>query len=120
LLPRRLDNGAERREWIAARVDEVDERELHLRTARVVGATEPELGTMKLTFGTFDQLSRDERASQMSAGRFLEIGKYLKKDRAKKGSKKQVVLQVRVHPASAWDGRDLPPLFPDPARYART
>lgn len=118
LLPARLRDGRTRLEWMAARVDQIHDRELHLRVARVFPrAIEPEIGALTLAFARFDRMSLDVKARELSAGRFLEIGKYVK---TRSGSAaKDAVLHVRVHPIGVWEGHDLPPLFPDPARYAR-
>lgn len=121
LLERKLRDGRRLIEWTAARVDEIHARELHLRAARVAGPGEPEIGTITLTFARFDQMSIDTKARELAAGRFVEIGKYARA-RAATGPRRgtpSVELQARVHPLGVWDGRDLPPLFPDPARYAR-
>ena len=113
LIPPRLLDGRARQAWMAGRVDEVHDKVLELRVARITrGATAPEIGALSLEFSRFDRMCLDGEAADLAAGRFVELGKY-----AKAGKKAELV--ARVHPAGAWDTRDLPPLFPDPTRYAR-
>lgn len=101
------------REWLAARIDEVDEGILHLRAARLSArqSTEPTYETVDLPFEDFDRWSRDGDARALGAGRFLEIGRY--------GSPQAETIVARVHPDRQRRQPELPALFPDPARYLR-
>ncbi len=111
LLSHKLKSGAERVEWIAARVETIEDKVLHLRVARVNGSKEPQIGTLEMPFKRFDEWSIDEKASEMSRGRFLEIGKYVRAKRA--------YHEIRVHPQKPWSDDELPALFPRPDRYAK-
>ncbi len=115
-LERRLD-GLKLIRWAAGRVETVDvaKKKLHLRVATVeLGKdSRPALGTSEMTFADFDKMSRDQPAAELAAGRFVEIGVFA---RGKAGTKQY----ARVHPEGAWAPHELPPVFPDPARYLRT
>lgn len=114
-LERRFD-GLKLIRWMAARVEAVDpaKKKLHLRVATIETGKDlrPEIGTAEMSFAEFDKLSRDQRAGELAAGRFLELGVF-------SGGKRGTKQYARVHPEGAWSPHDLPPLHPDPARYLR-
>jgi tetratricopeptide (TPR) repeat protein len=97
--------------WMPARVDAASEEGVALQAAEVPaeeGAT-PRMGILEMTVEQFDACSEDFTAGEVEAGRFLELGWYEGED----------LPLIRVYPAEGWRDPDLPPLFPDPARYLR-
>jgi hypothetical protein len=59
----------------------------------------------------FDVLSRDWPSSELSAGRFVEVGLYADDDGV------QTIQMVRVHPERAWEDETLPPEAAPGDRY---
>ena len=95
-------------DWRPGRVESVSETEIDLLLAGAPaeGMDSPSLETLTLSFEEFNRYSRDERAEQLTAGRFVEIATY-------DGVSDPV---VRVHKDAPLH---LPPVFPDPARYIK-
>jgi len=104
-------DGSPLRHWLAGRVDAVDEGTIFLVVAAPPrnSSAQPEYCSLEMTFQDFDRASRDDRARDLSAGRFVEVAYYGKSDAP----------VIRVHPSQEWRDDDLPPLFPDPVRYLR-
>lgn len=98
--------------WLAARVDSIDDDSVNLfvGTPPKPPNSHPEYGLVPVARAEFDQWSRDWKASELTAGRFVELGYY--------GHREDVVV-ARVHRETSWEDPDLPPLFPDPVRYLR-
>ncbi|NOY25181.1 MAG: tetratricopeptide repeat protein [Oligoflexia bacterium] len=111
LCPLRGDKGETLTRWMPARVDELSEHEVHLLAAHPpeIEQDEPTYGSIDIPAGDFDRWSRDDRVGALSAGRFVELAWY--------GDQEEPV--IRVHRDGGWEDPDLPPLFPDPARYLR-
>ncbi len=97
--------------WMAARVDAASEEGVELQAAEPPAqeGAAPRMGILEMTAEQFDACSEDLTAGEVEAGRFLELGWY-------EGEEQPL---VRVYPAEGWRDPDLPPLFPDPARYLR-
>ncbi|WP_231364999.1 tetratricopeptide repeat protein [Thioalkalivibrio sp. ALgr3] len=97
--------------WMPARVDAVSEEGVVLQAAEVPedGQAEPGIGRLELTAEQFDAFSDDLAVNDLAAGRFLELAWY-------EGAEQPL---IRVYPDEGWRDPDLPPLFPDPARYLR-
>jgi len=111
LAQSRNDAGAEIERWLAGRVECVEDGVIHCSVAESVADT-PEgvrTGDIEFTFAQFDTYSRDDRANEIAAGRFIELVYYT-------GSSTPV---IRVHRSRSVDDTDLPPLRPDPVRYLR-
>lgn len=110
LCSQRNENGQLLSRWLAARIEAIDEEGVELRVgispkAEIEG---PKFGGLTLTLEQFDRCSRDERASELKKGRFLELAFYGDDDQP----------TIRVHRLQAWSDPDLPPLDPpDSARY---
>ena len=98
--------------WMPARVDAVSEEGVVLQAAEVPedGQAEPAIGRLELTAEQFNAFSDDLAVDDLAAGRFLELAWY-------EGAEQPL---IRVYPDEGWRDPDLPPLFPDPARYLRT
>jgi hypothetical protein len=97
---------------MAGRIDAVDEQGVHIHVAQPPADGVPakaKHGYVTITAADFDRWSLDDKLHQMSAGRFLELAWY--------GDDPDPA--IRAHRAGEWQDRDLPPLFPDPARYLR-
>ncbi len=96
--------------WMAARLDAIEGKTIHLRIATIEAAgKEPTYEDLELPFATL-QRWLGSRARSISAGQFLEIGVY--------GSAKDPHdWVVKLHKQRPWEDLDLPPLFPDPNRY---
>ncbi|MEW6756555.1 MAG: tetratricopeptide repeat protein, partial [Candidatus Latescibacterota bacterium] len=97
--------------WLAGRVDEVGAGAVHVHVAQPPSSegAGSEHGYMGIPVADFDRWTQDERAGELSAGRFIELGWYGVADEP----------LIRVHRRGPWEDLDLPPLFPDPARYLR-
>lgn len=97
--------------WIPARVDAVSESAVILQAADVPQHSQeaPVIGKLELSVEQFNTFSDDLAANDLEAGRFLELAWY-------EGSEQPL---IRAYPAEGWRDPDLPPLFPDPARYLR-
>lgn len=110
LCSRRREDGALCR-WMPGRIDAIEDGEVTLQVARPPDEAEalPHYGSISLSADDFDRLSRDERVADLGAGRFVELAWY--------GTDDEPI--IRVHRSKGWEDRDLPPLFPDPARYLR-
>ena len=110
LCPRRREAGALVR-WMPGRIDEIDAHAIELAVAQPPPApsAEPVYGSIRLPQVDFDRWTGDERSSELSAGRFVELAWY--------GEREEPL--IRVHRGREWMDRELPPLFPDPARYLR-
>lgn len=107
---RHLDGGAGLETWFAGRVEAVDEEHVYLQLAeRPDGEEEPAPKEMDVPVEKFDEWTLDERAGELSEGRFVEMGLY---DELQKPV-------VRVHPKKRWESEGLPPLWPRPDRYLR-
>lgn len=111
LCPQRGDDGSPLTKWMPARVDEFADQLVHLLAAQPPEdeGGEPTYGSIDVPVGDFDRWSRDDRAASLSAGRFVELAWY--------GDDSEPI--IRVHRDGGWEDSDLPPLFPDPARYLR-
>lgn len=105
------DDGRPLQDWRPGRIDAVDEGKVHLIIAEPPAAEdgEPVYSSMTLSREEFDRLSRDDRARQLEAGKFIEIVWYEGRNDP----------SIRVHKKSHFRDDDLPRLFPDPARYLR-
>jgi tetratricopeptide (TPR) repeat protein len=110
LCPQRRDSG-ELARWMPGRIDAVDNGtvQLHVAQPPAEHESEPVYGSVKLEASDFDRWTRDERVSGLAAGRFVELAWY--------GADEEPI--IRVHKEAEWHDPDLPPLFPDPARYLR-
>ncbi len=96
--------------WLAGKIEEVDTNNVYLLVAeKPRDALEARYGHLTITAKQFDSWSQDERISDLSAGRFVELAYYEGKDTP----------IIRVHQDITWEDADLPPLFPDPLRYLR-
>lgn len=99
-------------QWMPARVDAASEEKVVLQAAEAPGqegGAPPRIGVLEMTAEQFDACSEDIAAGEVEAGRFLELAWY-------EGAVQPL---IRVYPAEGWRDPDLPPLFPDPARYLR-
>jgi tetratricopeptide (TPR) repeat protein len=110
LCPRRGRAGPLKR-WMPGRIEAVEDGVVHLHLAAPPGSEgeEPAHFATVLSCADFDRWSQDERAGELSAGRFIEMAWY--------GDDEEPL--IRVHSSGDWEDADLPPLFPDPARYLR-
>ncbi len=104
------ESGKTLRRWLAGRIQEIDDG-VHLVVAEppVEPTGQPRFLSMSFSLADFDRCSRDEPASALKAGRFVELGVYGDEE----------ILIIRVHRQGHWEDQDLPPLFPDPLRYLR-
>ncbi|MFH0900776.1 MAG: tetratricopeptide repeat protein [Pseudomonadota bacterium] len=111
LCPLRLSPEAKLVRWMPARVDAIDEAGLHLHAAEPPSThgVDPVYGSLTVAPSDFDRWTQDEHAHEIGAGRFVELAWY-------EGHDDPV---IRVYRASAAGDPDIPPLFPDPARYLR-
>ncbi len=111
LCSQRCASGSTLTRWMPGRVAAIDEDEVQLEVAEPPeGArSEPRYGRLTIAVADFDSWTRDQRAGQLAAGRFLELAWY--------GRDSEPL--IRVHREITWEDPDLPPLFPDPARYLR-
>ena len=111
LCAQQTEAGKTLRRWLAGRIQEIDDDGVHLVVAEAPAeqAGPPRFLSMSFSFADFDRCSRDESASRLKAGRFVELGVYGDEE----------ILIIRVHRAEHWEDQDLPPLFPDPMRYLR-
>jgi hypothetical protein len=105
------ESGKTLRRWLAGRIQEIDDDGVHLVVAEPPAEQmgQPRFLSMSFSFSDFDRCSRDESASTLKAGRFVEIGVYGDEE----------ILIIRVHRPGHWEDQDLPPLFPDPLRYLK-
>ena len=110
LCPRRRGTG-ELTRWIPGRIDSVDGTIVQVQVADppLEAHAEPAFGFLNIEVTDFDRWTRDERVSELAAGRFIELAWYDTDDEP----------IIRVHKDVEWQDPDLPPLFPDPARYLR-
>lgn len=110
LCPQRRETG-ELTRWMPGRIDAIDAGRVHLQIARppTTGHAEPTYGFVKIEASDFDRWTRDERVADLAAGRFVELAWY--------GGDEEPI--IRVHRDVDWRDPDLPPLFPDPARYLK-
>ncbi|GAA3904702.1 hypothetical protein GCM10022228_13640 [Halomonas cibimaris] len=96
--------------WLPGRVDAVSEDEVVLHVAEPPRQDErPQAGTIEMATHQFNACSEDTTAERLQAGQFVELAWYAD----------QEMPLIRVHPAHELHDPDLPPLFPDPARYLR-
>lgn len=96
--------------WLPGRVDAVSEDEVVLHVAEPPRKDErPQAGTIEVAPQQFNACSEDTTAERLQAGQFVELAWYAG----------QEMPLIRVHPAHELHDTDLPPLFPDPARYLR-
>ncbi len=111
LCPQRREAG-ELARWMPGRIDGVDDGVVRAQVAQPPGEDDPHpvFGFLSLEATDFDRWTRDERVADLTAGRFIELGWY--------GDEDEPI--IRVHGNEGWRDRDLPPLFPDPARYLRS
>lgn len=112
LAARRDREGRALARWLPGRIDAIDEGVVSLLVAEPPGSggASPRYGHIDISRAEFDRASRDERSEDLSAGRFVELAFY--------GDAEEPV--IRVHRPGPFRDEDLPPLFPDPARYLRT
>lgn len=96
--------------WLPGRVDAVSEDEVVLHVAEPPQKNErPQSGTIEVAPQQFNACSEDITAERLQAGQFVELAWYAG----------QEMPLIRVHSAHELHDADLPPLFPDPARYLR-
>ncbi len=97
--------------WRPGRVEAIDEEGVHLLVATPPDqpAGKPTHGKLTLSRMDFDRFCRDLQSHELEAGRFLEIVRYQGRDEP----------IIRVHQNGSFRDDDLPPLFPDPARYLK-
>jgi hypothetical protein len=95
LLPPKSRSGKKLQRWLPARIEEVDssKKVVHLRTAERKGP-KTRYYTLDVPFARFDEWSQDERASDLTAGRFLELGFYAE------GKRPDAV--IRTHKVGEW------------------
>lgn len=118
LLQDRLgeDSDSHRVQWLAARVDAVDQEGVHLRAAQIdrKQTGPPSVGRIVVEPETFRRLCRDEeRARELEPGSHAEIGVYASRSRPNAGATTVIRLH-RPRPAD-WGAE---PVF-DSARYLR-
>lgn len=115
LLQRRLgeDRPLLLRRWLAGRIEHIDPDGIEIRVRDVpIGSEEtPPTASVRMALERFDVLSRDWPSSELSAGRFVEVGLYADDD----GD--QTIQMVRVHPERAWEDETLPPEAAPGDRY---
>jgi tetratricopeptide (TPR) repeat protein len=110
LAPKRLNKHPLTR-WMPARVDAVSEEGISLQVAEPPRepSNSARIGFLEVSRDQFNRGSEDIDAEQLEAGRFLELVWYEQQEQP----------LIRVFPAHEAQDPDLPPLFPDPARYLR-
>ncbi|MCG5534665.1 tetratricopeptide repeat protein [Ectothiorhodospira mobilis] len=97
--------------WMPARVDGASEKGVALQAAEPPAqeGAAPRMGILEIPATLFNDWCEDISVSQIEAGRFLEMGWYEEEEHP----------LIRIYPSEGWCDPDLPPLFPDPARYLR-
>ncbi len=118
LLQERLGEDADSRrvEWLAGRVEGVDQEGVHLRVAQIEShqTQAPTVGRLSVDLETFRRLCRDdERALDLEPGRHVEIGVYASRVRPQLGT----TTVIRIHRKRIADWAE-EPVF-DSARYLR-
>ncbi len=110
VCPRRRDVGPLVR-WLPGRIDTISGGTVRILAAEppLGGVGEAVYGFLTIAAEDFDRWSQDELLDELAAGRFVELAWY--------GEDPNPI--IRVHPGGPWEDPDLPPLFPDPARYLR-
>lgn len=115
LLARRVgdDDRLLLRRWLAGRIDAIDEDTVELRVRDIaLGADEPpRAATLRMDREKFDTLSRDWPSSDLTPGRFVEIGLYSDDD----GQDSRRL--VRVHAEREWRDETLPAMLASGSRY---
>lgn len=77
LLGERLRDGQALGTWMAGRVEDIDDLEVHLAVAVIRGRGQPVSGTMSILRDDFLRLCADVgRATSLAVGQFVEIGYY--------------------------------------------
>lgn len=112
LCPReRAQGGVPLVRWMPARVDAVADGVVHLIAAVPPTAEDDvvQYGSVAIPADDFDLWSVDEPAVALSDGRFVELAWYGEEENP----------AIRVHRDARWMDPNMPPLFPDPARYLR-
>ena len=111
LCPGRRPSG-ELVRWMPGRIDAIDDGVVRIQAAQPPKkkGEQPVFGLLHVDAEDFDRWTRDERVSELRAGRFIELAWY--------GEDEEPI--IRVHPDVTCFDPDLPPLFPDPARYLRS
>ncbi len=95
------------RRWLAGRIEAVDDGYVELRVADLApGAESPRYARTRVAVHDFDSWTRDEPASQLAEGRFVEIGLYSAED----GS--EATRLLRVHPEHLVGGEAPPVVAP--------
>jgi tetratricopeptide (TPR) repeat protein len=113
LLHERIPGGSSLKRWFAGCIEEVSEEAVFLRVASVEtgGDQAPESGRLSVSIEDLNRWGAMIDYSELGAGTFLEIGEY-------RGEGNEMKLAL-VHRPLAWLDENLPPLFPDPARYLK-
>jgi hypothetical protein len=106
LLARRVgdEDRLRLRRWLAGRIDALDEDvvELRVRDVRSDADAPPPIATLRIGRREFDTLSRDWPSSDLSPGRFVEIGLYSDQEGH------ESLRLVRVHAERDWNDETLP------------
>jgi hypothetical protein len=118
LLSRRIAEPQDMRirRWLAGRVERVDDHQIELRVREIdpTISEPPPASTLDLSTSKFDTLTRDEQASELEPGRFVEVGLYSDE----KGE--QVRQLIRVHAVREWSDEALPAQTGAGDRYLRS
>lgn len=86
--------------WFTGRVEEVDVDHVYLQLAeRPDQEEDPTPGEMDVPVEKFDEWTLDERANDLSEGRFVEMGVYEGLERP----------TVRIHQKRRWEGKERSP-----------
>lgn len=108
-LPARDTDGRSLHAWLAGRVEDIDESEVHLHVARVDPATGPkDTGLMRMTFEALAERLLDAiDPLELAGGEFVEIGRYRDKELGDRTgvvvlSPSPVSLPLDILPASRW------------------
>jgi tetratricopeptide (TPR) repeat protein len=81
------------RRWLAGRIEAIEDEAVELRVAEVkLDRQPPRYARARIAIADFDAWTRDESASELASGRFVEIGLYSAED----GTEPTRIL--RVHP----------------------
>ncbi len=118
LLSRRIAEPQDMRirRWLAGRVERVDDHQIELRVREIdpTISEPPPASTLDLSTSKFDTLTRDEQASELEPGRFVEVGLYSDE----KGE--QMRQLIRVHAVREWSDEALPAQTGAGDRYLRS
>jgi tetratricopeptide (TPR) repeat protein len=97
-------------EWMPGRISAADEEGVHIRVARASPGGAVEFLWCDLDIEEYRQLARDlrEREGLLPAGTFVEVIKLRGEEEF-----------LKSYPATPFEDRDLPALYPPPDRYLR-